>query len=76
MPRIDESVAVHKLNFNPQAKPVKQKRRTIALKKQKVINEEISKLLVVGFISIILNGLLMWYSSKAQWEVKDMCGLH
>ena len=35
----------HKLNVNPSFKPVKQKRRSFAPKRQKAINEEIGKLL-------------------------------
>ena len=35
----------HRLNVNPSFKPVKQKRRSFALERQKVINEEVGKLL-------------------------------
>ena len=35
----------HKLNVNPSFKPVKQKRRSFALERQRAINEEVSKLL-------------------------------
>ena len=35
----------HKLNVNPSFKPVKQKRRSFAPKRQKAINEEVGKLL-------------------------------
>ena len=42
---IDPSVITHKLNVAPSFKPVKQKRRSFAPKRQKTINEEVSKLL-------------------------------
>ena len=42
---IDPTVITHKLNTNPSFKPVKQKRRSFAPKRQKAINEEVSKLL-------------------------------
>ena len=45
MGRVDPAVITHKLNVNPSFKPVKQKRKSFALKRQKAINEEVSKLL-------------------------------
>ena len=42
---IDPAVITHMLNVAPSFKPVKQKRRSFALEKHKVIDEEISKLL-------------------------------
>ena len=47
---IDPSIITHRLNVNPSFKPVKQKRRSFAPERQKVINEEISKLLQAGAI--------------------------
>ena len=41
----DPVVITHKLNANPSFKPVKQKRRSFASERQKVINEEVGKLL-------------------------------
>ena len=41
----DPVVITHKLNVNPSFKPVKQKRRSSAQKRQKAINEEVGKLL-------------------------------
>ena len=45
MGRIDPAVITHKLNINPSFKPIKQKRRSFALKRQKAINKEVSKFL-------------------------------
>ena len=47
---IDPTVITHKLNTNPSFNPVKQKRRSFALERQKAINEEVSKLLQAGAI--------------------------
>ena len=42
---IDPAVITHRLNVSPSFKPVKQKRRSFAPKRQKAINEEVDKLL-------------------------------
>ena len=42
---IDPAVITHRLNANPSFKPIKQKRRSFTPKRQKEINEEVSKLL-------------------------------
>ena len=41
---IDLAVITHRLNVSPSFKPVKQKRRSFALERQKAINEEVGKL--------------------------------
>ena len=50
MPGIDDKVIKHRLNVNPTKKPVQQKRRVYALKRNKAVMEEVEKLLTVGFI--------------------------
>ena len=47
---IDLAVITHRLNVSPSYKPVKQKRRSFALERQKAINEEVGKLLQVKAI--------------------------
>ena len=42
---VDLPVINHRLNVNPSFNPVKQKRRSFALERQKAINEEVGKLL-------------------------------
>ena len=42
---IDPAIITHRLNVSPSFKPVKQKRRSFALERQKSINEEVGKLL-------------------------------
>ena len=41
---IDPAVITHRLNVSPSFRPVKQKRRSFTLKRQKEINEEVGKL--------------------------------
>ena len=41
---IDPAMITHRLNVNPSFKPIKQKRRSFALERQKAINEEVGKL--------------------------------
>ena len=47
---IDSTVITHRLNTSPSFKPIKQKRRSFAPKRQKSINEEVGKLLQAGAI--------------------------
>ena len=47
---IDPAIITHRLNVSPSFKPVKQKRRSFAPKRQKAINEEVGKLLQAGAI--------------------------
>ena len=47
---IDPAIITHRLNVSPSFKPVKQKKRSFALERQKAINEEVVKLLQVGAI--------------------------
>ena len=50
MQGIPAEIIVHQLNINPGCKPVQQKRRNFAPERQKVINEEVKKLLAAKFI--------------------------
>ena len=47
---IDPAIITHRPNVNPSSKPVKQKKRSFALERQKAINEEVGKLLQAGVI--------------------------
>ena len=47
---IDPTIITHRLNDSPSFKPVKQKRRSFAPERQKVINEEVGKLFQDGAI--------------------------
>ena len=50
MPGISPKVIQHKLNVNPERKPVQQRRRAFAPKRDQAVTEEVTKLLTVGFI--------------------------
>ena len=41
---IDPAIITHRLSVSPSFKPVKQKRKSFAPKRQKAINEEVGKL--------------------------------
>ncbi|KAL5575126.1 hypothetical protein UlMin_016825 [Ulmus minor] len=47
---IDPNIIVHRLNIDPNFKPIKQKRRTFNAERYMAINTEVDKLLKVGFI--------------------------
>ena len=53
MPSINPSIIFHKLNVNPSLRPVTQKRRVFAPKRNDAIMEEVDKLLVANFIKEI-----------------------
>lgn len=50
MPRIDRKIIQHRLNINSEYKPVQQKQRIFAPMHNKVVIEEVEKLLEAGFI--------------------------
>ena len=50
MPGISPKIIQHKLNVNPERKPVQQRRRAFAPERDQAVTEEVTKLLTVGFI--------------------------
>ena len=50
MPGISPEVIQHRLNVDPERKPVQQRRRTVAPERDQAVAEEVTKLLMVGFI--------------------------
>ena len=50
MSGISPKVIQHKLNVNPERKPVQQRRRAFAPERDQAVTEEVTKLLTVGFI--------------------------
>ncbi|KAL0373855.1 UNVERIFIED_CONTAM: Retrovirus-related Pol polyprotein from transposon gypsy [Sesamum radiatum] len=46
-----EEVIVHRLNVDPTMRPVKQKKRSFGVERNKVIEEEVKKLLEAGYVS-------------------------
>ena len=47
---IDKKIIQHRLNVNPECKPLQQKWRVFALERNKAIAEEVDKLLEADFI--------------------------
>ncbi|XP_065632126.1 uncharacterized protein LOC112023810 [Quercus suber] len=50
MPSISPEIIQHRLNVDPKRKPIKQRQRTFAPKKDQAVTDEVSKLLAAGFI--------------------------
>ena len=50
MPGIPTEVIQHKLNVNPEKKPVQQRWKAFALERDQAVREEVTKLLTTGFI--------------------------
>ena len=68
-------LAEHKLDLNPGSKPVKQRLRWFSPDKKAVIKNEITKLLVAGFIREILhlnclaNPVLVQKKNSKEWRM-------
>ena len=75
MPGIDPQLIMHKLNVDPLRKPIKQKKRTLAPKRQEAIKQEVENLLEAGFIEEIQSSEL-GNGQKGKWKMEDVCGLH
>ena len=74
MPGIDPSVIVHRLNVNPASSPIRQKKRVFAQERDKVITEEVRKLLEAGFIQEIyypdwLANVVMVKKANGKWKM-------
>ena len=70
---IDPTIITHGLNFSPSFKLVKQK-RSFAPKRQKVINEEVSKLLQAGAIREVeypewLDNVVLIKKENGKWRL-------
>jgi len=57
MPEVDPSVICHKLSTLSKAKPVKQKPQKMNAKRLRAMNDEVDRLLKVGFIRETLSRL-------------------
>ncbi|KAL0447289.1 UNVERIFIED_CONTAM: Retrovirus-related Pol polyprotein from transposon gypsy [Sesamum latifolium] len=47
---IDPEVIVHRLNVDPMMRPVKQKKRSFGAERNRIIKEEVSKLMEAGYV--------------------------
>ena len=71
---IDNEVIEHKLNVDPTKKPVQQKRQVFALEWNKVVMEEVEKLLTAIFIREVyypewLANVVMVKKSNEKWSM-------
>ena len=74
MSGIDADIAVHRLQVNPDHPPVKQKRCKFAPERNKVINEEVLKLLDIGSIREVHypewpTNVIVVQKKNAKWRV-------
>jgi len=68
------SVIVHKLDVDPSHRPVKQRRRTFAAKRNQAIAEEVERLLKAGFIWEVdypewLANVVLVKKSNGKWRM-------
>ena len=74
MPGIDPSVIVHRLNVNSASLPIRQKKQVFAQKRDKVVAEEVRKLLDAGFIREVyyldwLANVVMVKKNNGKWRM-------
>lgn len=74
MPEIDPNIMVHKINVNPEVRPVRQKKRNFPGEKNPAIQEEVNKLLATKFIVECdyperLANVVMVKKSNGQWRM-------
>jgi hypothetical protein len=74
MPGIDPSVISHRLNVDPNYRPVKQKRRNFAPERNQAIHEEVERLLRAGFIREVdypqcLANVILVKKSSGKWRM-------
>ena len=74
MPGIDPEVTTHRLNVDPSHKPVKQKRRKLGIERNKIINDEVRKLIEAGFIKEVqypdwLANVVIVKKKNGKWRV-------
>ena len=74
MPKIDPSIIVHTLNMNPTSSPIQQKKQVFAQERDKVIAEEVRKLLEINFIREVyypnwLANVVMVKKANRKWRM-------
>ncbi|XP_065626129.1 uncharacterized protein LOC136066174 [Quercus suber] len=74
MPGISPEVIQHKLNVDPERKPIKQRRRTFAPERDQAIADEVSKLLTAGFIREVyypdwLANVILVKKANGKWRM-------
>ncbi|XP_065623880.1 uncharacterized protein LOC112029605 [Quercus suber] len=71
---IDPSVITHRLNVSPSSKPIRQKKRVFAPKREKAIKEEVQKLTTAQFIQEVyypdwLANVVMVKKGNGKWRM-------
>ena len=74
MPDISPKVIKHKLNVNPEKKPVQQKRQAFALERNQAITDKVGKLLTTGFIREVyypkwLANVILVKKANGKWRM-------
>ena len=74
MPGIDPNVITHRLNVYPSSKPVLQKKRVFASKRDNAIKEEVQKFTMVKFIWEVyypywLANVVMVKKANSKWRM-------
>ena len=74
MPGIDPSIIVHRLNVKPNSSPVRQKKQVFAQERDKVVAEEVRKLLEADFIREVyypdwLANVVMVRKNNGKWRM-------
>ena len=74
MPSISPKIIQHKLNMDPERKPVQQRRRAFAPERDQAITEEVTKLLTLGFIREVyypdwLANVILVKKANGKWRM-------
>ena len=74
MPGISLKIIQHKLNVNPERKPVQQRRRAFTPERDQAITEEVTKLLRAGFIREVyyldwLTNVVLVKKANGKWRI-------
>ncbi|KAK4382465.1 hypothetical protein Sango_2868700 [Sesamum angolense] len=74
MQKLSPEVMVHQLNVNPEAKPIKQKKRAFGTERNKIIKGEVEKLLQVNYIRHVqylewLANVVLVPKSNGKWRM-------
>ena len=74
MPSIPPEIIQHKLNMNPDRKPIQQRRRVFASERDQGITDEVTKLLATGFIQEVhypkwLANVVLVKKANGKWRI-------
>ena len=74
IPGIDPKVTTHQLNIDPSHKPVKQKRQKLGIERNRIVNEEVRKLIEARFIREVhypewIANVIIMKKKNGKWRV-------